>query len=185
MKKDEMGAMVGITQGRKDMAREKQAMIQAAIQLERDGRKSYLDIAAKTSNAMARKMFESLADDELRHIERLQQLSPGHRTAEEVNKELYQRLSHIFADMPEEVRRTAEVAESDVEALNLAIDMEVKSREAYLKWAAESDTEELRTLCNMLAEEERFHEELLENTREYLAYSIDWFLQDKGVVELG
>lgn len=167
------------------MAIGKQDIISAALQLERDGRKLYLDVAAKTSNAMVRRMFESLADDELRHIERIQQLSPGDKTAGEVNKELYQRLRHIFADMPAEVRRTAEVAESDVEALNLAIDMEVKSREAYLKWAEESDTEELSTPCNMLAEEERFHEELLENTREYLAYSIDWFLQDKGVVELG
>ncbi len=167
------------------MATKEQEIVRAAIQLEHDGRKLYLDVAAKTSSAMARRMFESLADDELRHIERIQQLSPGDKTAEEVNKELYRRLSHIFADMPEEVRRTAEVAESDAEALRLAIDMEVKSREAYLKWAEESDTERMRTLCERLAEEERFHRELLENTREYLARSIDWFLQDRGVVELG
>ena len=163
----------------------KQDIIRAAIQLEHDGHKFYLDAAAKTSNALARKMFESLADDELRHIEWIEQLAPGEKSAEAVNKELYQRLSNIFANAPESVRRTAEVTQDDIEAIKLGIDMEVKSRDAYLRWAEESETEELRSLCEVLADAERFHRELLENTIEYLEHSIDWFLQDKGVVELG
>jgi len=167
------------------MAMGKQDIIRAAIQLERDGRKFYLDAAAKTSNALARKMFESLADDELRHIEWIEQLAPGEKSAEAVNKELYQRLSNIFANAPESVRRIAEVAQDDIEAIKLGVEMEVKSRNAYLRWAEASETEELRFLCNVLAEAERFHQELLENTIEYLEHSIDWFLQDKGVVELG
>lgn len=167
------------------MATGKQEIIRAALQLERDGRKFYLDAAAKTSNPLARKMLESLAEDEVRHIEWMEQLTPGEKSAEEVNKNLYRRLSHIFANAPEAVQRTAEVAEDDMQAIRLGIEMEVKSRDAYLKWAEESETEEVRSLCSVLAEAERYHRELLGNTIEYLEHSIDWFLQDKGVVELG
>ena len=167
------------------MATGKQDIIRAAIQLEHDGHKFYLEAAAKTSNALARKMFESLADDEVRHIEWLEQLAPEEKTGEAVNKELYRRLSNIFADAPESMRRAAKVAQDDIDVIKLGVAMEAKSREAYLKWAEASEIEEVRSLCDVLAEAERFHRELLENTIEYLEHSIDWFLQDRGVVELG
>lgn len=167
------------------MAISKQEIIRAAIQLERDGRQFYLDVAEKASSALAKQMFQSLADDEVRHIQWIEKLSPGEKSAAEVNKGLYQRLSHIFADMPEETRRSAQVAQSDMDALSLAIDMEVRSREAYEQWGKASEDDEVHSLCQVLAGAEAYHKELLENTREYLYHSIDWFLQDKGVVELG
>jgi len=130
-------------------------------------------------------MFESLADDELRHIEWLKQLSAPQKGPEAVNRELSQRLSHIFAQAPEALRRSAELAQGDIQAIRLGMEMEEKSQAAYAKWSEESDSQEMRTLCTTLAEVERYHKELLSNTLEYLEYSIDWFLQDKGVVELG
>ena len=51
------------------MATEKHDIIRAAVQLELDGRKFYLDAAGKASNDLARQMFESLADDYLNYIE--------------------------------------------------------------------------------------------------------------------
>jgi rubrerythrin len=167
------------------MATSRQEIVRAAIQLERDGRQFYLDVAEKASSALAKQMFESLADDEVRHIEWIEKLYPGVKSVEEINKGLYQRLSKVFADMPEETRRGAQLAESDADAINLAIQMEVKSRDTYRQWGEESDDEEVQTLCKALAGAEEYHKELLENTREYLSNSIDWFLQDRGVVELG
>ena len=167
------------------MAISKQEIIRAAIQLERGGRQFYLDVAEKASSALAKQMFQSLADDEVRHIQWIEKLSTGEKSAEETNKGLYRRLSHIFADMPEETRRSAQVAQSDMDALSLAIDMEVRSRDAYEQWGEESEDDEVRSLCQVLAGVEAYHKELLENTREYLDHSTDWFLQDKGVVELG
>ena len=65
------------------MATSKQEIIQAAIQLERDGRQFYLDVAEKSSSALARQMFESLADDEVRHIQWIEKLSTGADSAEQ------------------------------------------------------------------------------------------------------
>ncbi len=167
------------------MATSRQEIVRAAIQLEQDGRKFYLDVAEKASSILAKQMFQSLADDEVRHIEWIEKLTSGAESAEEINKGLYQRLSKVFADMPEETRRSARLAESDADAIGLAIQMEVKSRDTYRQWGEESSDEEVRSLCKVLAGAEEYHKELLENTREYLGNSIDWFIQDRGVVELG
>ncbi len=163
------------------MATGKQEIIRAAIQLEHAGRKFYLDVADKASSDLARRMFESLADDELLHIEWIaKNLSPREETARATKKKTYDRLRGIFADVPETVREAAASSKDDIEAINLAIKMEEKSCAAYIKWADETDSDELRELCNVLADQETFHRELLENTIQYLERSGDWFMVEEG-----
>lgn len=165
----------------KNMATAKQEIIDGAIQLERDGRKFYMNVAGKASSDLARRMFESLADDELVHIEWIEKmLSPGEETATATKKKTYERLRGIFADVPESVREAASSSEDDIEAINTAIKMEEKSCAAYLEWEDETDSDELRGLCNVLADQERFHRELLENTRQYLEHTGDWFMVEEG-----
>ena len=78
------------------MATDKQDIIQEAIQLERDGRQFYLDAAGKASSDLARQMFESLADDEVIHIEWINKLSVEEGTAKNVKRKTYERLRGIF-----------------------------------------------------------------------------------------
>lgn len=160
------------------MAIGKQEVIKAAVQLERDGREFYLDLAKRASNRLSRRMFESLADDETRHIEWIENLSPGAKNAEAANRDIYGRLCHIFQEVPETEKQKA-ASQDDIKAVNLAVDMEEKSRLAYHRWMSESQSEEVRHLCKVLADAERFHRELLENTIEYLQRSGDWFMQEE------
>lgn len=157
----------------------KEEVIRAAVQLERDGRQFYLDLAKKASNDMSRRMFASLADDETLHIEWIEKLSPGAKNAEPANRDIYQRLCHIFTDIPESHKQEAAASEGDLHAIDLAVDREEKSRLAYVKWAEESDSEEVRQLCTILSDAERFHRELLENTKEYFQKPGDWFMQEE------
>jgi len=157
----------------------KEEVVRAAVQLERDGRDFYLDVAKKASNEMSRRMFESLADDEALHIEWIENLAPGAKSAGAANRETYQRLCHIFAEVPESRKREAAGSGKDLEAIDLAVDREEQSRAAYAKWAQESDSDEVRRLCSMLADVERFHRELLENTKEYFQKPGDWFMQEE------
>lgn len=161
------------------MAASKDEVVRAAVQLERDGRKLYLDMAQKASNTMTRRMFESLADDETLHIEWIENLEPGAKNAGEANRDTYQRLRHIFADVSEAEKEKAASAEKDLEAIDVALDMEEKSRAAYAQWAEDSDNEEVQRLCVTLADVERFHRELLENSKEYFQKPGDWFMQEE------
>ena len=161
------------------MAVDKDEVIRAAVQLERDGRKMYLDMAEKASNDMARRMFESLADDETLHIQWIENLEPGAKNAGEANRKTYQRLRHIFADVSANEKEKAAQAKKDLEAIDLALDMEEKSRAAYAEWAEDSENEEVRRLCTVLADVERFHREVLENSKEYFQKPGDWFMQEE------
>lgn len=151
----------------------------AAIQLERDGQEFYLKAAAEASNVIAGRMFESLADDELRHIEWLQDLSPGVEDARAANETLYGRLRGIFADAPTEVRDGAALATDDVEAIDVAIGMEDKSAAGYAEWVEKGPTAAIRKLGQVLVGQERFHRQLLEKAKEYLEHPGDWFVQEE------
>lgn len=161
------------------MTASREEVLGTAIQLERGGRKFYLEAAGKTSSDIARRMFESLAEDELRHIEWIENVSPGANTSESANKELYGRLRQIFADAPKDVNLSVLVSEDDLNAIEIAIGMEEKSLAAYEQWAEESDSEDVSSLCKALAGQERFHRQVLDNTRVYLDRTADWFMQEE------
>ena len=151
----------------------------AAIQLERDGRGFYLEVAEKTLNHLTKQMFLSLAEDELDHIHWIETMIPAIDTAAEANRRLYDRLRPIFADVPEaKMRKTAE-SDDDIEAINLALGMEKQSVDAYEKWESEAAEEDVKSTCNVLAGVERFHIQVLSNTVEYLEHTPDWFMREE------
>jgi rubrerythrin len=157
----------------------KDEVVKAAAQLERDGRELYLDVAKKATNDLARTMFESLAHDELDHLHWVENLEPGVDTAEAANRELYDRLRPIFADVPEAKLRSFADSDDDVDAIGVAIGMEEKSIEAYDEWARECDDGPTRELCKTLVNIERFHRQVLNNTLEYFEHTPDWFMKEE------
>jgi rubrerythrin len=152
--------------------------IKAAIRLEEDGRDFYLAAAGKSTNVHAKKTFESLAADEAKHIEWIKERTAGVLDAATANRELYAALKGIFADASPE--SAAASADEDIEAIDAAICMEQKSVEAYADWAANGPSDAIRKLGSMLVGIEKFHRQVLENAKEYLANPGDWFMQEEG-----
>ncbi len=161
------------------MAVTREDVASAAVQLERDGRRFYLDAAGRTRDELTRKMFKSLADDELDHIEWIRNMVPGVQSAGAANRQLYDRLRHIFADVPEAGVRKAAHFQDDVKAIHLAIDMENKSIDAYQTWAGDAEEKDVKSTCQMLVEIEEFHRLVLTNTLEYFEHTPDWFMQEE------
>ena len=157
----------------------KQEVVQAAMQLEKDGIAFYQDAATKTSSDLVRKMFESLADDEYDHIEWIKRSVPGVTEVQKINRQLYDRLRPIFADVPEATLRELAKSKSDVDAINFAISIEQKSIDAYEEWSKNAEAPDVRVLCDILAGVEQFHRQVLANTLEYLEHTPDWFMQEE------
>ena len=155
----------------------KEEAVAAARQLEVDGRRFYLEAAGKASTEPLKKMFASLADDESNHLEWLDKLAPGVESARAANKALYGKLKDVFAATAG--AKAAEGSGSDIEAIDVAIGMEDKSVEAYAEWVEKGDSEEIRSLGEVLVGQERFHRQLLENAKEYLQNPGDWFMQEE------
>ena len=157
----------------------KEEVARAAIALEEDGRALYLEVAEKTADDLAKKMFLALADDELDHIDWIKDLVPAVDASATANRRLHQKLRHIFADVPEAKARAFARAEDDVKAIHIALGKERESIDAYDKWAAESDDPDVAGLCNTIAGIERFHVQVLNNTLEYFEHTPDWFMQEE------
>jgi len=151
----------------------KEEAVAAAKQLEVDGRAFYLDKAKTASSEALRSMFASLADDEAKHLEWLDKLLPGIDSAASANKDLFARLKTVFTGP------VADKAETDIEAIDVAIGMEDKALEAYTAWVDSGESDEIKKLGTVLVGVESFHRQVLENAKEYLNSPGDWFTQDE------
>jgi len=161
------------------MARTREEVVAAAIQLEKDGQEFYLAAAQKTSSNLAREMFQCLAADEERHVQWINKLSSEGATAGSANRATYDTLRPIFADAPAETKMAAELSADDLSAIDVAVGMEEKSIAAYQEWAQEDSGEDVQKLCRALVGQEQFHKQMIENTRTYLDKTCDWFMQEE------
>ena len=89
-------------------------------------------------------------------------------------QEVYDRLRSISVEAPREVRRSASEVQSDIDAFKVALGMEDRSIEVYKELAQGTDDEELKSIYERLAEQERIHRRAIENTMEYLEHPVDW-----------
>lgn len=166
------------------MAVTKDEVLKTAVQLERDGYDFYMKAARNAGSGLSKETFESLAQDELKHIEWIEQYVTAEFTAADSNKELYRKLRPVFADIAEEDRSTAGSAADDLAALSFAVEREETAKNAYAGWAESVGDAEVKALCVKLVDMEAFHKELLENVIEYLGHPHDWFLrEERWVVE--
>jgi rubrerythrin len=159
--------------------------LEYAIQLERDGLAFYSEAAASTENALGKKMFESLAGDEERHIEILTNI------AKLINVELdaetpKERMVTLFAELGPQILEDLGANPSDTAVVEKALDTEKRAVEFYAGQAAESDDADHKLIFLRLAEEERQHVEILQNTLTYLNDTGQWFLwNERGMLDGG
>ena len=161
------------------MSQQTDEIVRVAIQLEEDGRKFYLAAASNAGSDATRKTFESLAADEVNHIAWIKKIYPDIEPVD-INQELYARVKDIFASAPADFRQGIRDSQSDIDALDRAIEIEDKATAAYDKWADEAELPDLKELCQKLASVERFHRQLLENMKTYLEQTDDWFQKEEN-----
>jgi len=182
----EVGALRTATphrKGKRDMSDARQEFLNTAIQFERDGFDFYTEAARNAQSDLARGVFESLAQDELRHISYLRTLSAGDATVKSENEDLAARLRPIFRGAGE-AQQTAHAAEGDIAALNLGIEREDRAVQTYGDAARDAEDEGFRALCELLVGIEEGHRKLLENVVEYLEHPDSFFLrEERWVVE--
>jgi rubrerythrin len=159
--------------------------LEYAVQLERDGLAFYTEAANSTENILGKKMFESLAGDEERHIQILENI------AKLINVELddetpKERIVTLFAELGPQIREDLGANPSDTAVVEKALDTERRAVEFYAGQADESEDADHRMIFLRLAEEERQHVEILQNTLTYLNDTGHWFLwNEQGMLDGG
>ncbi len=151
--------------------------IKMAIELEKDGYRFFKDAAAKTENSLGKKMFESLAADETNHLETFQRMFEtiaGKETWGSIRDSISPAGKvPVFEDVSK--KSPAKGTTSEIEALQLAMDVEKRAIEFFDKAAREADDPLAKEIFQKVREQEEYHYGLIEAQRDYVTKSGFWF----------
>ena len=124
-------------------------VISAAKDVERNGHRFYSTMAERASDLLLKELFSWLAQDEVEHLRRLNQLEANYQDgafAADGEEELLPYLSQfsttkIFPDA-ERLEAVLKTDTADIQALDMAIEAEVKFAEYFHKASALAQTED-------------------------------------------
>ena len=155
--------------------------IETAIQMEKDGYEFYNKAAAQTLSDMGRSVFESLANDELVHLEVFQKLFDDKFGESEwddlVNSNKKYREMPIF---PKDLKTIEGINldTDELDALRIAIDSEKEAIDYYMEIRANSDDDNVKKIIDMIIEQEKKHYFLLEQEFHHINTTGYWFELD-------
>ena len=155
--------------------------IKTAIQMEKEGYSFYKKAAVQTSSEMGKSIFESLASDELLHLDVFQKMFK-----DEVGEFEWDNLvdsSKKYANIkifPKDLK-TMEGANPDsdeMDALRIGMDSEKEAIDYYKKILENTTDPDIKNIINEIIEQEKNHYLILEQEFDHLDKTGYWFDMD-------
>jgi len=157
--------------------------IETAIKMETDAMKFYEEATQKTSHPFGKKMFEGFIKDEVRHLRMLEDILRGLNLTTEKCKPS-DAIRTVFSELKDQMMVRVKASQDELSVVNIALDFESAGYEFYKKAAQEAREEKEKELLTRLAEEERDHFSILQNTYSFLKDTGDWFMWgEHGILE--
>jgi len=155
-------------------------VLSAAIKFEEDGRNLYLECIKKTEHPWGKSLFQSLADDELKHIERLKETFETLTVSEKFTEgplplTAEKQWKNIFEKAKSKIDTVVKASTSDIDALKLGIDFEERGMKYYKKLSEKSMNLLEKKFYQILAHEENKHFLILKDSHELLTDPSSWF----------
>ncbi|OGN97621.1 MAG: hypothetical protein A2Z77_04470 [Chloroflexi bacterium RBG_13_51_36] len=157
-------------------------VLQLAVQMEADGKDFYQKASRKSSTRLAKDLFRQLANEEDVHrkkfVEIYGALKRGRKWPDvEPPLEKGKKIKSIFTEATKALDTGSKVAESELEAIKIAMDMEIRSYNLYQARSKETKLPVEKRFYETLAGEERGHHLALLGSYEYLSNPAGWFTQ--------
>ncbi len=152
--------------------------ILTAIQMEKDGYSFYTKAAAQTNSEMGRTIFESLAEDEQRHLDIFQKMFEDKVSKSEWNdltnsSKKYSNIPIFPTDLKDSIGMDSESTELD--ALRMAMDSEKEAIDYYEQIKENLDKEDVKNVIDEIIEQEKNHYSLLEKEFNHINSTGYWF----------
>ena len=152
--------------------------IKTAIQMEKDGYSFYKKAAVQTLNEMGRSIFESLAGDELVHLDVFQKMFKDKVGKSEWNdlinsSKKYANIPIFPTDLKDFPGMDPDSTEID--ALRVAMDSEKEAIDYYNEINDNLDNQELKNVINEIIVQEKNHYSLLEKEFNHINTTGYWF----------
>jgi rubrerythrin len=159
--------------------------IEIAIKMEKDAINFYTKAAEKTSYPAGKKMFQSVTEDEKRHLSMLSQIF------KEVDVRMddispMRNIQTIFESMKDAMMQRVIATQDELEAFKIAMQMEQEGIVFYKKVATEMDRPKEKALFERLIKEEQQHYEIFANTYNFMKDTGNWFMwEEHSIVDGG
>jgi len=158
-------------------------VLEMAMKMETDAISFYTEAARKTRHIAGKKMFQTITEDEKRHLtmiaEIIKDLQVTHKEVSPLNN-----VKTIFDLMKSEMMKKVEATADELEAFKIAMQMEKEGVEYYKKALAGSSLKKEQALLERLIREEEQHYDIFANTYQFLKNTGNWFLwEERGIVE--
>lgn len=144
-----------------------------AMKMEQDGEKFYRELAEKTSDAGLKKIFNTLADEEVVHYNTFKSLFEKTKT-NAVESNVLDKAKNIFTEMKASGAVNVSDATSQIDAYKQAMKAEEEAYTFYEQKAAEVSDADEKDVLMTFAREERRHYRLLENVIEFVSRPDEW-----------
>lgn len=144
-----------------------------AMQMEKDGEDYYRELADKSNSAGLKKIFNMLADEEVKHFKIIERIQQKTNFPDAVDSEILGGAKNVFIEMQDgklnfDQGNYVDTTE-ETNAYRKARDIEEKSREFYKTKAEEATDEQSAKLLKMLAREEERHYRIMDNIVEFVS----------------
>lgn len=160
--------------------------LEFALDFEMKGTVLYMKLAKKTKNLLGKRLFYSLAGQEVEHAERIDEIFEVSQTNKNQKIVLSKSLPSIESELkPFFLKAKKSDLKKDTENVSgyeLAMQMETEGYNAYTNFYKKAGNEFEKNLFKQLAKEEKEHYDSLNNVYHYLAGTVDWFREEESTV---
>jgi rubrerythrin len=158
--------------------------LEMAVKMENDAVEFYKKCAEKTNSPIGKKMFLSIAEDEMYHAACAMDVLNG-KKFKPPSTSPKQDMKSIYEKSKAELLQKASADASDIEALTIAMKMEKEGYEFYKKSAEAAASAEEKALFSCLANDEQEHFTIFQNTCSLLSDTSNWFMWEERVIYEG
>ncbi len=160
----------------KKMSKQVEKAIKEAIKLEINGRSFFNHAAEITQNQLGKKMFLRLAEEEVKHLQTFGQLFSsalqGADWKKYIKDEELRGQSSLIEELASRMKRAE--GKSEIEALSIGMELEKNAVDFFQKSAQDVDDPAAKEIFEKIADEERFHYDLLQAQHDSLTHSGFW-----------
>ena len=166
------------------------AALQTALQMEIDGKEYYLRLSRESTNKLGKKLLQSLAAEEDIHHRKFEEIYDVIRSRKawpltDFQPDGGKRLRTIFAIVTEAMDFNVKTHASELDAIQIAIDMENKTCDFYKGESRNAIHDAERDFYQALAGEEREHYLILTDYRKFLEDPMGWFVAKEHRLDAG
>lgn len=154
--------------------------LKVAIQMEIDGKEYYRQASQESSDELGKKLLASLADEEDIHRQKFEEIYNAIQNNKgwpvtDFQPDKGKKLKTLFAMAVEKTATRVKASEVELDAIQTAVDMEIKTYDFYQKLGKNATYDAERDFYRLLAAEEREHHLVLLDYYEYFKDPASWF----------